>query len=377
MPDTVNSPEKNTSRLEQLLAVPVESRDLLADLTPPKHFKDARFDNYAPEPAYPSQELAREKVQRWVHAVALGIKPGLLRKLVRGNARHRGTGIYLDGGFGVGKTHLLAGAYHAFHGKKAYLSFQELMFLVGLITLEKTAQQFSSHGLVVIDEFELDDPANTRIATNLLGRLFGSGVSIITSSNTPPGALGIDKFSIEQFRRELGELTSNFESIRIDGEDYRMAHRAKSIAESTWVCSKAESESLALLVSLDRKARHNPKHHLQIEFSHLLRDIATAHPIRVRKAVADLRSVEITDVRTIDHPHEALRFVYLVDKLYDNDVALYVHSEVPISHLFHSSLHIGGDTKKYLRTLSRLEEMTSLTAEREFRQTSLIPSAKV
>ena len=39
--------------------------------------------------------------------------------------------LYLDGGFGVGKTHLLAAAYHAADVPRAYLSFQEMTYAVG------------------------------------------------------------------------------------------------------------------------------------------------------------------------------------------------------------------------------------------------------
>ena len=42
-------------------------------------------------------------------------------------------GLYLDGGFGVGKTHLLASTWHAAPGPKAYGTFVELTHLVGAL----------------------------------------------------------------------------------------------------------------------------------------------------------------------------------------------------------------------------------------------------
>lgn len=71
---------------------------LLADLVPPPRFADARLDNYVPDPTYPSQEEAKQRITAF--AAQLG-KPrgGLLSRLRR--TREPARGIYLDGGFGV------------------------------------------------------------------------------------------------------------------------------------------------------------------------------------------------------------------------------------------------------------------------------------
>jgi cell division protein ZapE len=43
-----------------------------------------------------------------------------------------GVGLYLDGGFGVGKTHLLASSYFHVPGPKAFATFGELTQLAGV-----------------------------------------------------------------------------------------------------------------------------------------------------------------------------------------------------------------------------------------------------
>ncbi|MBS1903350.1 MAG: cell division protein ZapE [Bacteroidetes bacterium] len=320
---------------------------------PPKHFDLARFGNYVPEPDYPSQSDALRRVKSFVEKLAGTSKPssGILGKFFT-KTKQSGNGLYLDGGFGVGKTHLLASAYHAFNGPKAYLSFQELMFLVGLQTLQGVVGAFKGYTLLVLDELELDDPANTRITTNLLGQLFDNGVSILTSSNTPPGALGEGKFSVEDFQRELGTLTNRFETVRIDGEDYRTVHHLGEGKASTWVESETELDLILDGVSILSCNR------LSASFKEFLEVLGKVHPMRIRKALSDFEMVVLRGIAPIDHPHKALRFVYFVDKAYDNNIRLFASASVEPKDLFQRYYFVGGDTKKYLRTISRLGEMT-------------------
>src|SRR5262249_34164589 len=136
-------------------------------------------------------------------------------------------GLYLDGGFGVGKTHLLAAAYHAAPDPRAYLSFAELSYTITSLGMAASLTVFRRHGLLCVDEFELDDVANTRLAATFLRglRAAGHGPRLITTSNTLPTDLGAGRFAAEDFRREIGEIAAAFEPVRIEGEDFR--HRPR------------------------------------------------------------------------------------------------------------------------------------------------------
>ena len=235
---TINTlPDLKANYLLELASRPVSAVAILRELIPPKHFDQAEFSNYIPESGFPSQVYALHSINKFIADIQT-TSSGSIFKLFWAENLPEGKGLYLDGGFGVGKTHLLASAFHTFNGSKAYLSFQELMFLVGLQSLSRVVSGLKDFKLLVIDEFELDDPANTRISTNLLGQLFDSGVSILTSSNTPPGALGEGRFSITDFKRELGGLTKRFKTVKIDGEDYRQIHHLDEGVGSTWVSSE-------------------------------------------------------------------------------------------------------------------------------------------
>src|SRR5690625_5650728 len=88
---------------------------LLADLMPPPRFAQARLDNYVPDPAHPSQTQAKEAITEC--AERLGRPRGGLRALLR-RRPDPARGIYLDGGVGVGKTHLRAALLHAADGPR-------------------------------------------------------------------------------------------------------------------------------------------------------------------------------------------------------------------------------------------------------------------
>ncbi len=341
--------------LLELASTPLKAEEMIAGFIPPKHFTAATFDNYIPEPEYPSQKETLLTVQGFIQNLQARqtTSDNFFTKLFK-QTDQSANGIYLDGGFGVGKTHLLASAFHQFDGEKVFLSFQELMFLVGLQTLNGVVASLKDKKLLVMDELELDDPANTRITTNLLKQLFDSGVSILTSSNTPPGALGEGKFSVEDFRRELGALTDRFTSIKIDGEDYRTLHHIGEGLGSTWTSSDAELNPLLESSYLQNSSI------IDSDFNVFLDVLAKVHPMRIRSALPMVEAVVLRNVETIAHPHAALRFVYCIDKAYDNNILVLASSTVTIKDIFHQSYFTGGDTKKFLRTISRLQEMTHL-----------------
>ncbi len=75
--------------------------------------------------------------------------------------------------------------------------------------------------VVCIDEFELDDPGNTTLISRLLSQLVERGVSIAATSNTLPEQLGEGRFAAQDFLREINTLAAIFDTVRIEGPDYR------------------------------------------------------------------------------------------------------------------------------------------------------------
>src|ERR1700743_831358 len=92
----------------------VSPERLIAQLRPPPTFADVSFATDRPDPAEPTQAAA---VVAWPDFCAQAVQRRAGRRKLFGKREVLpGVGLYLDGGFGVGKTHLLASAYYQLPG---------------------------------------------------------------------------------------------------------------------------------------------------------------------------------------------------------------------------------------------------------------------
>ena len=107
--------------------------ELITGLVPPPRFDAARFQTYRPNPAEPSQQAAVAALTGFAERIANPPRKGLFRRTTPAAG-----GYYLDGGFGVGKTHLLASLWHSVPGPKAYGTFVEYTHLVGALGFNET-----------------------------------------------------------------------------------------------------------------------------------------------------------------------------------------------------------------------------------------------
>src|SRR3954468_24065531 len=103
---------------------------LIAQLVPPPTFSDVSFETYKPDPKEASQAAAVHSCRQFCEQAV--IRRAGKKKLFGKREVLPGVGIYLDGGFGVGKTHLLASSYYAVPGPKAFATFGELTQLAGV-----------------------------------------------------------------------------------------------------------------------------------------------------------------------------------------------------------------------------------------------------
>lgn len=322
---------------------------LLQELVPPPRFAEVSFDSYRPDPAQPSQQQAVDRLREFAGQLQHRPSRGLWARLTGGAKAPDGPGgIYLDGGFGVGKTHLLAALWHEAPGPKLFATFVELTHLVGAIGFHDAVEVLSEHRLVCVDEFELDDPGDTVLVSTLLRRLRESGVHLAATSNTLPGKLGEGRFATTDFLREIQGLSAHFESLRIDGEDYR--HRGIPQAPPA-----ASEEEVRRAAGADRASLDH--------FVDLHRHLADVHPSKYGALLDDVALVCLEDVRTVEDQTVALRLVVLADRLYDRDVPV-VASGVTFDELFAPALLEGGYQKKYLRAISRLDALARVGQSR-------------
>jgi cell division protein ZapE len=316
-------------RLSDLPSPEVPGRE---DWVPPPRFGRVSFDAYLP--AHPTQRVALVAVEdfaRW--------QPRRPRFPWSRAAPPPVAGLYLDGGFGVGKTHLMAAAWHASpEPRKVYLSFAELVAAIGVLGMQGAQAALGHERLYCIDEFELDDPGNTLIVKTFLAAVFERGARVVTTSNTAPEAQGQGRFDAAAFRREIQSIAARFTVVAIDGPDHRTgsAHRR-------------------LLRPSD--LRHAPDAAVEVAWDDLHRALERIHPVRYGAWVRGAPAWIVRGVRTIPDQQRALRFVHLVDKLYDQRVPLWLEGDLALDELFDPHYAHGAYAKKHDRCRSRVAEL--------------------
>jgi cell division protein ZapE len=323
----------------------VTGPEMLASLVPPPQFDGATFESYRADAAYPSQEEAKETLIRFAGRGAPVKRGGFFSRAKK--EPEVKPGVYLDGGFGVGKTHLLASIYHAMPARRKYFgSFIEYTALVGALGYKNTVDLLKGADLLCIDEFELDDPGDTMVMTRLIGELVPTGTKLAATSNTPPNALGEGRFAAQDFLREIHAMSDSFQTIRIDGVDFRQrALDGHAVVSDDDVYARAIDEGAERGTASDDS------------FGEVIRHLARVHPSRYLRVISGLDLVGLRDVHVLTDQSEALRFVAFVDRVYDAQIPV-VATGVSLDQVFAEEMLGGGYRKKYLRAISRLNALT-------------------
>jgi cell division protein ZapE len=343
--------DQQTSAVSHLVdrAPTITGAEIAAELVPPRQFESATFESYRPDADFESQALTLEKLRAFAGGWGPSKPRGLFSRAKRAPASK--PGVYLDGGFGVGKTHLLAALWSVAPGRKYFGTFIEYTALVGALGYREAVQLLKGASFVAIDEFELDDPGDTMMMTRLLSELVHHGSRVAATSNTPPNALGEGRFAAEDFLREIHAMAENFETLRIDGLDYRRR--------------EIEGHAVALpddrLASAIERAASEGGHVTEDSFDDLVKHLGTVHPSKYIKMIDGVDVIALRGVHQLTSQTDALRFVAFVDRVYDAQIPLLASGE-PLDSVFAADMLAGGYRKKYLRALSRLVALTSAPA---------------
>jgi cell division protein ZapE len=299
---------------------------------PPPRFGRVTFASYVPAEA--SQRSAREAVEAFVEPDHPKRRWPWQRRVPAPVA-----GLYLDGGFGVGKTHLLAAAWHASsETRKLYLSFAELVAAIGALGMPRALEALGHERLYCIDEFELDDPGNTLIVKSFLAHVFARGARVLTTSNTAPEAQGRGRFDAHAFAREIQSIAASFRTLRIDGPDHRVVGRDRRLHRGSDLAAA-------------------PADAVWAEWAELHAALAGLHPVRYGAWGRAAGALVVRGARPIPDQQSALRWVHLVDKLYDQRVPLWLAGDGRLGSLFDPAYAHGAYAKKHDRCRSRLVEM--------------------
>ena len=303
-------------------------------------------------------------------------RPRLFRR------RRSERGLYLWGGVGRGKTLLMDLFHDCLRQRKLRLHWHRFMRRVqrelqakagAADPLRLVAEGFARRARILcFDEFFVSDIGDAMILGELLRHLFDRGVTLVATSNLPPGRLYENGLQRRRFLPAIEALEARTLVHCLGGD---LDHRLRLLQRAPlyhWPLDDQAERSLA--ASFAALAPEQPKANQDLEIE--------GRQIRARQVADDLawfdfpelcegprsqndyielarchHAVLISGVPRFGPADEdaARRFISLVDEFYDRNVKLILSAQAPIAELY------AGERLnfEFQRTQSRLTEMQS------------------
>ncbi|MEO6366096.1 MAG: cell division protein ZapE [Luteimonas sp.] len=320
-----------------------------------------------------------------IHAALLQPPPrnGLLGALFGKDQPPAAQGLYLWGGVGRGKTFLVDLFFEGLPiGEKRRTHFHRFMRDVHQQLrvhsgerdpLATIASQWGRQWRVlVLDEFFVSDIGDAMLLGRLLEKLFAEGVTLVTSSNTPPRELYKDGLQHARFEPAIALIEKHCAVVHLDSPtDYRLRALTRSPVyrvpldgqSDAWLHSRwrelggddAHRDGSIELEGRKIATRARCKGMAWFDFAGLCEGPrGSADYIEIAQ---EFHTVLLGGIPAMDAQHDdaARRFVTLVDELYDRHVNLVCTAAAAPPALY------TGDRLRdaFARTASRLIEMQS------------------
>lgn len=300
-------------------------------------------------------------------------------------------GVYLWGGVGRGKSMLMDLAFaHIDVQPKRRVHFHAFMLHTHQRLkearsdeegdpIEEVAEIVAGEAkLLCFDEMQVTNPADAMILSRLFEKLLERGVSVIATSNRPPGDLYRDGLNRELFLPFIATIETRFEVVEVNGPtDYRLDRLAgvdvwhvPNGPEATAALSKAFFQLTDYAVEDRAKV---PSEDLEVgggRMLHVPKSLKGVAVFSFRRLCGEPRgasdylaiaqrfhTVIIVGIPVMgpEMRNEAARFVTLIDELYEHRVKLLAAADAEPAGLYSS----GDGSFEFQRTVSRLEEMRS------------------
>ena len=301
-------------------------------------------------------------------------------------------GLYLWGGPGRGKTYLMDLFYnHLPTQQKQRLHFHEFMRNVHaqLATIKNQQAPLAVIGkrvaektrVLCLDEFYVADIGDAMLLAGLLEALFANQIILVTTSNTTPDNLYRGGLQRERFIPAIELIKSHTQLIKMEqGADFRLQATKQSDYQRYQLCD--ESSAFELMSQQFQKitgkafnkgsttltvngreipliAEHDTL--IWLDFNTLCQTArATSDYLEI---ASRYKTIMITHIPQMDEAldNAAIRFIHLIDAIYDNQVELITTATAAPTQLYCGQHHV----KSFKRTASRLCEMEHYQYERD------------
>lgn len=341
--------------------------------------------------ADPDQEAAVRQLAALQSKLERGApKGGFFARLMGGKAEAP-KGVYMWGGVGRGKSMLMDLAFEQIDfGPKRRIHFHEFMLDVHeRLRVERSkesgdpvppvaAQLAAEAKLLCFDEMVINNTADAMILSRLFSHLLDGGVTVITTSNRPPGNLYKNGLNRELFLPFIALVKERLDVIGLNGPvDYRLKRLA---GLPVWYVPNGPTATEALREAFFRltdypveDAANVPAIDLPIPGGRTLRVPKALKGVAVfsfKKLCGEARGANdylavARNFHTVilvgipklgpENRNEAARFVTLIDALYEHKVKLLAAADAQPEDLYVS----GDGAFEFERTASRLMEMQS------------------
>ena len=336
--------------------------------TPWKQYqRDLASGNILPDPVQAGCMHALDKLyERLLHEVSR-------RRSIMPFVRKPQTikGCYLWGDVGTGKSYLLNTFFHSLpFTQKKRIHFHEFMQQVHeqlrdlqgeIDPLKKLAKKWAKNIYILcLDEFLVKDIADAMILANLLKALFAAGVCLVTTANIPPQNLYQDGLQRERFLPAIKLLEQHVTVLEVDNNvDYR---RVGNKCRGTLHLPSLGTRNVPLQIN-DRVIECVSYSNDTVWFRFVELCATCTGAVDYLAIAKQFITVIVSDIPVLtEYPVDAvLRFINLIDVLYDAHTQLIISAAVPIDELYTD----GKLCFEFKRTASRLSKMQT----QEYRDT--------
>lgn len=291
-------------------------------------------------------------------------------------------GLYIWGGVGRGKTHLMDGFVDSVSTtRKLRMHFHEFMQMIHaeLAPLKRVKNPISrvtenlaeAYDLVCLDEFFVSDIGDAMILYQLLEEMLSHNVILVTTSNIKPSELYKNGLQRQRFVPAIELIEKHFRIVELAGViDYRLIalrneelYRVVStltpaLIRRDWQRVNGRTRLDAPILTINGRSLmtvFGGRGVVGFRFTTLcVEPRSAADYIEIARIHHTIFVYDVPQLTQADE-ESTTRFITMIDVFYDYAVNLLLRAHVPLTELYVGQLH----RSVFTRTSSRITEMMS------------------